>query len=93
MTTQAKRTRPLPDFNYVHMELKKKGVTLLQLWAEYREEHPDGYGQLGEPHHLQLQGHRQRHRAASDPYWRSWKLFFKCRCGGSCDQGCHYRDR
>jgi transposase len=25
-------------------ELKKKGVTLVQLWAEYREAHPDGYG-------------------------------------------------
>ena len=29
----------------MHRELKKKGVTLIQLWAEYREEHPDGYGQ------------------------------------------------
>lgn len=38
-------SRPLPDFNYIHTELKKKGVTLVQLWAEYREEHPDGYGQ------------------------------------------------
>jgi transposase len=37
--------RPLPDFAYIHTELKKKGVTLIQLWAEYREEHPDGYGQ------------------------------------------------
>jgi transposase len=43
-TTPAKR-RTLPDFNYIHAELKKKGVTLIQLWAEYREEHPDGYGQ------------------------------------------------
>lgn len=39
------RSKPLPDFGYVHTELKKKGVTLVQLWAEYREEHPDGYGQ------------------------------------------------
>jgi transposase len=38
-------TRPKPDFSYIHTELKKKGVTLVQLWAEYREEHPDGYGQ------------------------------------------------
>jgi transposase len=37
--------RPLPDFNYIYTELKKKGVTLVQLWAEYREEHPDGYSQ------------------------------------------------
>jgi transposase len=39
------KSRSLPDFNYVHTELKKKGVTLIQLWAEYREDHPDGYGQ------------------------------------------------
>lgn len=39
------RNKPLPDFNYIHLEMKKKGVTLIQLWAEYREEHPDGYGQ------------------------------------------------
>jgi transposase len=38
------RGKALPDFNYVHTELKKKGVTLIQLWSEYREEHPDGYG-------------------------------------------------
>ena len=25
-------------------ELKRRGVTLLLLWQEYREEHPDGYG-------------------------------------------------
>lgn len=37
--------RPLPDFDYVHTELKKKGVTLMQLWAEYREDFPDGYSQ------------------------------------------------
>lgn len=36
--------RPLPDFSYIHTELKKKGVTLGLLWGEYREEHPDGLG-------------------------------------------------
>ena len=35
--------RPLPDFAHVHRELRKKGVTLLLLWHEYRAEHPDGY--------------------------------------------------
>lgn len=39
-----RRNRPQPDFNYMHAELKKKGVTLMQLWSEYREAHPDGYG-------------------------------------------------
>lgn len=35
--------RPLPDFVHVHREVRKKGVTLLLLWHEYRAEHPDGY--------------------------------------------------
>lgn len=35
--------RPQPDCSYIHEELRKKGVTRVQLWAEYREEHPDGY--------------------------------------------------
>ncbi|MBX9569036.1 MAG: IS21 family transposase [Candidatus Obscuribacterales bacterium] len=39
-----KKKRPLPDFSEIHLELQKKGVTLLQLWAEYREEHTNGYG-------------------------------------------------
>jgi hypothetical protein len=28
----------------VHTELRRRGVTLLLLWEEYRAEHPDGYG-------------------------------------------------
>jgi transposase len=42
VTVKAER-RPLPDCNYIHSELKRKGVTLVQLWSEYREDHPDGY--------------------------------------------------
>jgi transposase len=38
-------SRPQPDCVYIHNELKKKGVTLIQLWAEYREENPSGYCQ------------------------------------------------
>lgn len=34
---------PLPDFAYLHQELKKKGVTLQLLWKEYKSLHPDGY--------------------------------------------------
>lgn len=37
-------SRPLPDFAYIHQELKKKGVTRELLWQEYKEKHPDGYG-------------------------------------------------
>ena len=34
--------KTLPDWDYVHKELKKKGVTLLLLWQEYKEKYPDG---------------------------------------------------
>ena len=37
-------TRPQPDWNHVHAELRRRGVTLMLLWEEYRAEHPDGYG-------------------------------------------------
>jgi transposase len=37
-------TRAVPDWNHVHTELRRRGVTLLLLWEEYRAEHPDGYG-------------------------------------------------
>lgn len=36
--------RPQPDCVRIHDELKGKGVTLLQLWTEYRDEYPFGYG-------------------------------------------------
>lgn len=36
-------TRPLPDWSAVHHELRRKGVTLLLLWQEYKESYPDGY--------------------------------------------------
>lgn len=34
--------RPLPDWEWVYQELRKKGVTLQLLWREYREIHPTG---------------------------------------------------
>lgn len=37
------KARPEPDWNHVHTELKRKGVTLMLLWQEYKEQHPDGY--------------------------------------------------
>lgn len=36
--------RPMPDWEEVHRELSKRGVTLTLLWQEYREKHPNGYG-------------------------------------------------
>jgi transposase len=38
------KPRPLPDWSHVHKELKRRAVTLLLLWEEYRAEHADGYG-------------------------------------------------
>lgn len=35
--------RPLPDFEYIHQELKKPGVTMYLLWQEYKQAHPNGY--------------------------------------------------
>ena len=35
--------RALPDWLYIHRELRRKGVTLMLLWQEYKELHPDGY--------------------------------------------------
>lgn len=31
------------DWQYVHSELRRKGVTLMLLWQEYKAQHPDGY--------------------------------------------------
>ena len=41
-TTQTHK--PHPDWNYVHNELKKKGMTRMLLWEEYKQAHPNGYG-------------------------------------------------
>jgi transposase len=35
--------RQMPPMEYLHQELKRKGVTLLLLWHEYKEKSPEGY--------------------------------------------------
>jgi len=38
--------RPEPDYEHIYNELRtyrKFNLTLIQLWVEYKEEHPDGY--------------------------------------------------
>ncbi len=35
--------RVTPDMEYLHGELKRKGVTLYLLWEEYKSNNPDGY--------------------------------------------------
>lgn len=34
---------PLPEWTYIHKELRRKGVTLSLLWEEYRSDHSGGY--------------------------------------------------
>ena len=38
-----KDQRPPIDFSYLHKELKRKGVTLMLLWHEYKFQNPQGY--------------------------------------------------
>src|SRR5437660_11839286 len=38
------RLKPQPDWNHVHAELRRRGVTLALLWQEYRAGAADGYG-------------------------------------------------
>ena len=35
--------RPLPDWSWVHAELRRPGVTLALLWQEYRLNQPQGF--------------------------------------------------
>jgi transposase len=36
-------TTPRPDFPYIHAELRRRGVTRLLLWQEYKAAHPHGW--------------------------------------------------
>ena len=35
--------RPLPDWAYIHAQLRRKSVTLMLLWQEYKAQYPEGY--------------------------------------------------
>ncbi len=48
-----KKLKP-PDFDYIHTELKKKGVTLQILWEEYIEKNPEGYRRTQFFHHYRI---------------------------------------
>jgi transposase len=62
-------TRPVPEWNYIHTELRRPGVTLMLLWLEYREAHPEGYSYSQFCHHYRAHQRsidlvmRQEHRA------------------------------
>lgn len=38
----SKHTMPEPDMEYVFYEMKRRSVTLMLLWEEYKHKHPDG---------------------------------------------------
>lgn len=40
---EQRRGRPVPEWSEIHRELRRKHVTLLLLWEEYRSQHSDGY--------------------------------------------------
>lgn len=48
------KNKPLPDWEWVYKELRKKGVTRQLLWREYRDIHPNGlsYSQFCELYRL-----------------------------------------
>jgi len=61
--------RPVPDWSYIHQQLRQKSVTLMLLWQEYKEHNPHGY-QYSQFCHLYRQWAskidpvmRQEHRA------------------------------
>jgi transposase len=39
----SRQGRPTPDFGWIHTELRKKHVTLMLLWEEYKTKEPEGY--------------------------------------------------
>lgn len=39
---EKKASVPEPDMEYVFYEMRKKHVTLMLLWEEYKDKHPDG---------------------------------------------------
>jgi len=43
LPTPPTHNRPLPSMEYIHQELRKRGVTLQLLHVEYLESYPDGY--------------------------------------------------
>jgi transposase len=43
VAAQTRGGKAMPNLEYLHLELRRKGVTLQLLWEEYREAHPEGY--------------------------------------------------
>jgi transposase len=52
-SSQSGARRRAPDWEEVHRELSKRGVSLQLLWQEYREQNPEGYGRTQFHEHYQ----------------------------------------
>lgn len=65
---QRKTKRPKPDVEYIDKEIRKKGVTYLLLWQEYKEMHPDGYG------YTQFKTYYHKYRKKLNPSMRQIHL-------------------
>lgn len=61
---QPKTSKPHPDWNTVHYELSKKGMTRLLLWEEYKEQNPNGYG------YSQFKEYYNRYKKSLNPSMR-----------------------
>jgi transposase len=68
------KNRPLPDWAKVHQDYRKKGVTLLLLWRDYREVYADGLAYSQFCHHYERYVKqmspvmRQRHNAGEKTF-------------------------
>lgn len=61
---QPKTSKPHPDWNTIHYELSKKGMTRLLLWEEYKEQYPNGYG------YSQFKEYYNRYKKSLNPSMR-----------------------
>lgn len=59
-----KADRPIPNWEEIHNELHKKGMTLQLLWREYRDHHANGLG------YSQFCNHYQRYVKTINPVMR-----------------------
>jgi transposase len=66
--------RQMPPMEYLHQELKRKGVTLQLLWHEYKEKSPEGY-QYSQFCRLYHQWAEKLDPCLHQEYWAGEKLF------------------
>lgn len=63
-SNSSRKHKVQPDWLQVHAQLSKRGVTLILLWREYRDTHPDGLG------YTQFCNYYQQYRKQLSPVMR-----------------------